>query len=245
VTSASPGTLLSSVMTEPDHLSMTRTAYDTVAVDYAEALGTVLAGKPWDRAVFAAFAEMVPDGAPVADLGCGPGHVTAHLRSLGLASFGVDLSPSMIAVARAAYPELRFDEGSMLNLELADGELGGIVAFYSIIHTPTELLPDLFTEFHRVLAPDGQLLLGFQVGDERITLEKSHGHQVTLDVYRRQPETVARLLGAAGLTVHTRQIREPDESERTQQAMVLAHRSPATSLDVGTQRVDPRREVSG
>jgi SAM-dependent methyltransferase len=212
-------------MTEPDHLNATRIAYDTVAVDYAEAQRTALAGKPWDRAVFEAFADLVPDGAPVADLGCGPGHVTAHLRTLGLAAFGVDLSPSMIAVARQAYPELRFDEGSLLNLDLADGELGGIVAFYSIIHTPTELLPALFAEFHRVLAPDGQVLLGFQVGEERIPLEKSHGHQVTLDVYRRQPDAVAQLLNAAGLTVHTRQTREPDESERTRQAMLLARKS--------------------
>jgi hypothetical protein len=29
----------------------------------------------------------------VADVGCGPGHVTAHLRGLGVDAFGIDLSP--------------------------------------------------------------------------------------------------------------------------------------------------------
>jgi hypothetical protein len=42
----------------------------------------------------------------------------------------------MIAAARRTYPGLRFAEGSMTALDLADGELGGMIAWYSIIHTP-------------------------------------------------------------------------------------------------------------
>jgi predicted TPR repeat methyltransferase len=37
-------------------------------------------------------------------LGCGPGHVGAHLRELGLDGFGVDLSPGMVAEARDRHP---------------------------------------------------------------------------------------------------------------------------------------------
>nr|WP_240943201.1 class I SAM-dependent methyltransferase [Planosporangium thailandense] len=87
-----------------------------------------------------AFAELVraTGAGPVADLGCGPGYVTAYLCSLGLTAFGVDLSPEMIALARQAYPALRFDVGSMTALELEDGALGGVLARYSIIHTPPE-----------------------------------------------------------------------------------------------------------
>ena len=54
---------------------------------------------------------------PVADVGCGPGHVTAFLKNHGLDVFGVDLSPGMIAQARAAHPELRFDIGSMTDFD--------------------------------------------------------------------------------------------------------------------------------
>ncbi|MFD4664838.1 MULTISPECIES: class I SAM-dependent methyltransferase [Streptomyces] len=46
----------------------------------------------------------------------------------------------------------------MTDLDLADGSLGGIIAWYSIVHTPPELLPVVFAEFHRVLAPGGHLL---------------------------------------------------------------------------------------
>jgi hypothetical protein len=54
--------------------------------------------------------------------------VTAHLHTLGLTAFEVDLSPEMVVLARPAHPGLRFDEGSMTAPDLPDGTLGGIVA---------------------------------------------------------------------------------------------------------------------
>lgn len=211
-------------MTEPPYLRATRTAYDTVAVDYAELVRTELAAKPLDRAVLAAFAELVRaagDG-PVVDAGCGPGRVTAHLHSLGVAAFGVDLSPEMVAVARRSHPGLRFDEGTMTALDLEDGVLRGLVAWYSIIHTPPERLPDVFAEFHRVLGHGGQLLLAFQAGDERVHLEHAYGHDLSLDAYRLSPDLVVELLRQAGLVVHARMLREPAGGERNRQAYLLA-----------------------
>jgi SAM-dependent methyltransferase len=103
-----------------------------------------------------AFAELVhADGAgPVGDLGCGPGRVTAYLRSLGLSAFGVDLSPAMFALVRRAYSDLRFDEGSITAVDAADGALGGIVAWYSIIRTPQRIGQQVFDEpaLNRVVA---------------------------------------------------------------------------------------------
>lgn len=216
-------------MTEQDFLRTTRAFYDAVATDYAERFRDQLAGKPLDRALLAGFAELVQAAGtgPVADLGSGPGRVTAHLKALGLTVFGVDLSPQMVALARRAHPGLRFDEGSMTALDLPDGALGGIVAWYSIIHTPQERLPEVFAEFNRVLAPGGYVLLAFQVGDEPLHLAQPFGHAVSLDFHRRQPDRVAELLRQSGLAVHARLLREPDEGmEKVQQACLLA-RKPA------------------
>ncbi|MGH3830167.1 MAG: class I SAM-dependent DNA methyltransferase [Pseudonocardiaceae bacterium] len=204
----------------------TRAGYDAVAADYSEWVSGELAAKPLDRALLAAFAELVhAEGAgPVGDLGCGSGRVTAHLCSLGLSVFGVDLSPAMVALARRAYPDLRFDEGLITAVDAADGALGGIVAWYSIIHTPPEDLPVVFAEFHRALAPGGHLLLAFQVGDKPRHLAEVFGHPVSLDFHRFQPDRVAQLLHEAGFAMRARLLREPDEPERVQQAYVLARK---------------------
>ncbi|MEU6644241.1 class I SAM-dependent methyltransferase [Saccharomonospora sp. NPDC046836] len=213
-----------SAVTEPSVLHDTKAAYDAVAELYADLFSNVLETLPMERAMLAAFAELVQahSAGPVADIGCGPGHVTAHLHALGLATFGIDLSSEMIALARRAHPDLRFDEGSMTALDLADGVLGGILASYSTIHTPPQQLPVVFTEFQRVLAPGGHLLLGFFAGDD--PLPREFDHKVTL-AYRWSPDSLAELLRQAGFVEVARMLREPHENERQfQQAQLLVRR---------------------
>jgi SAM-dependent methyltransferase len=218
-------------MAEPSFLRDTRSAYDSVAAAYAERFRGELAGKPLDRALFAAFAELVQGmgGGAVADIGCGPGHVAAYLHGLGLTAFGIDLSPEMVAVARRSYPGLRFDEGSMTALDLPDGHLAGVVAMYSIIHIPPDRLPDVFAEFRRVLAAGGYLLVAFQAGDERRHVTEAFGRPVRVDAYRLPPGHVAGLLTQAGLELRAQLLREPHEDVETDQRAYLLARKPAAT----------------
>jgi ubiquinone/menaquinone biosynthesis C-methylase UbiE len=217
-------------VSEPDFVRTTRASFDAVAADYSAQFTGELPGKPLDRALLAAFAELVPAG-PVADVGCGPGHVTAHLAGLGLDVVGIDLSPGMVEVAGRAYPELRFEVGSMLGLDLADGSLGGLVAYYSIVNIPRSELPAVFAEFARVLVPGGALLMAFQVGDEERHGTEWLGHRIDLRVYRNQPDVVAGLLAESGLPVRATLVREPDDDgvERGPRAYLLATRATASS----------------
>ncbi|WP_329440477.1 methyltransferase domain-containing protein [Streptomyces sp. NBC_01426] len=214
-------------MNATSYLHSVRVSYDAVAVDYARLLESELARKPLDRAMLAAFAECVRgedggQGRAVADLGCGPGRVTAHLTGLGVRAFGVDLSPAMVAVARRTHPGLRFEVGSMAALDVADGVLGGVLLWYSTVHTPPQDLPPVFAECARVLAPGGHLLIAFKAGEYRTRLERAYGHPVDLDVYGMAPERVAALLTGAGLTEVARLVREPDDGERSPQGFLLA-----------------------
>ena len=194
-------------MTDTDFVTATRTFYDTVAEDYAEQFRDVLTVSPLDRVLMDGFAELVGDGGRVADLGCGPGRVTGYLASLGLSVFGLDLSESMLAIARRENPGLRFERGSMLELDLPDGALAGAVSWYSSIHTPVDELPRLFAEFHRVLAPGGHLLVAFQAGDEDRHHDRPWGRPVALTFRRRQPEQIIGLLRAAGFALVSRTVR--------------------------------------
>ncbi|WP_067814980.1 class I SAM-dependent methyltransferase [Actinomadura kijaniata] len=213
-------------MIESSSLDTTRAAYDAVATLYAELFRDSVEGHPLDRALVTAFAEHVrdADAGPVADLGCGPGGVTARLASLGVTAFGVDASPAMIELARRQYPDLRFDEGSMLALDIADGALGGVLAWYSIIHTPPQDLSVVFDEFARVLAPGGHLLLGFfATDDDSAQSAEPFDHKVSL-AYRLSLDHVADLASKAGLTEISRTRREPGENERFQHGRLLARK---------------------
>ncbi|MCP2324454.1 SAM-dependent methyltransferase [Hamadaea flava] len=185
-------------------LADTRVSYDTVAAAYADQVRDSLAGKPFLNSALTLFADLVRaagDG-PVADVGCGPGFVTAYLRNLGVDTFGVDLSPGMIEVARREHPGLRFAVGSMTELPLADASVAGLLAFWSLIHIPDELIPTVFAHFRRVLRPGGPMLVGFHVGDgSRLKTEGYGGHPMKVHVHRRRPERVADWLRESGFTV--------------------------------------------
>jgi len=95
-----------------EHQDETRTAYDGVVELYASMFANRLGTQPFSRNMIGTFAELVrgTGNLRAADVGCGPGHLTAMLHDLGLDAFGLDLSPGMVDHARRAYPALRFDE---------------------------------------------------------------------------------------------------------------------------------------
>ncbi|MQY27136.1 class I SAM-dependent methyltransferase [Nocardia aurantia] len=209
-------------MMDSSALLPTQQAYDEVAELYAGLFATELDTKPFDRAMFAAFAESAGDG-PVADLGCGPGRITGHLRALGLDAFGVDISPEMIRLARAAHPQLRFELGPMQQLDAADSSIGGIVAWYSIIHTPPQLLPEVFAEFGRVLRPGGPLLLGFLAADAPHDVQP-YDHRVA-PAFRWATSRIEEMLRPYGFDVEARLSREPVEPERCPQAYLQVRKN--------------------
>ena len=202
-------------MAESDWLTDTRTSYDTVAASYADLLRDSLDEQPVVRHVLALFAELVhgAGGGPVADVGCGTGRVTAHLRDLGLDAFGVDLSPGMIAVAHRDHPGIRFDVGSMTDLDLADESAAGVLAWFSIIHVPDEEVRRAFHHFRRVVRPTGLLLLGFFAGDGTTLKTQGYGgHPMKVHVHRRPVERVVEWLDEAGFRIEVRVLHHVDET---------------------------------
>ena len=143
-----------------------RESYDRLADEYARRIFNELQHKPLDRELLDRFVVSVVGGGEVCDMGCGPGQVARYLRDAGATVFGLDLSPKMLEQARQFNPDITFREGNMLFLDLPDGTLAGIAAFYAVVNIPKESLPTVFREMQRVLQPGGLLLLAFHSGDE-------------------------------------------------------------------------------
>ena len=124
---------------------MTREAFDAVAKDCARMLPDLTIEAPLDRAVLAAFVEMLEgSGGLVAAIGCGTGRVTAHLVDAGLKVVGLDLSLGMVREART---DLALAVAHAGALPLRSGALSGLVAWYSLINLHTDRLPGVFAGF--------------------------------------------------------------------------------------------------
>lgn len=213
-----------------------RASYDRVAGEYARRIAGELAHKPLDRALLDALADRVRGAGTVADLGCGPGHVARYLADRGADVFGLDLSPEMVAQARALHPGIPFVVGDLAALDAADGAWAGAVAYYSLIHLPRGTVGPALREIARALRPGAPLLAAFHVGDETRHMDEWWGHPVNIDFIFFGVDEMTGWLREAGFAVEQVTEREPypDVEAQTRRAYVLAAKPGATRASSGT-----------
>jgi len=202
--------------------------YDQIAAEYARHIFDELRHKPLDRELLDRFAAEIRGRGEMCDMGCGPGHVARYLRDAGLSVFGLDLSPGMLEQARKLNPDIPFRQGNMLCLDIPDGSLAGIAAFYATVNLPTESLPLVFREMERVLRPGGLLLLAFHAGDEIVHVDELWDQQVSMDFLFLQPPKIKLCLEAEGFVVEEIIEREPyPEVEYQSRRAYIFARKPA------------------
>jgi SAM-dependent methyltransferase len=159
-----------------------RESYDSAAQIYAEHLANELDRKPLDRHLLLnRFAEEMRGRGTVADLGCGPGHVTRYLHDQGVSVEGIDLSSEMIRVARSLNPGIEFRVGDITSLGARDGAYVGVVLFYSLVHFATSELESVLQEVRRVLEPTALTIIAFHIGDVAVHVDELFGARVSLD----------------------------------------------------------------
>ncbi len=215
---------------ENDPTQSIRESYDRLAEEYARRIFNELQHKPLDRELLDRFAAALAGRGDICDMGCGPGHVARYLRDAGARVFGLDLSPQMLEQARKLNLDISFREGNMLALDLPDGSLAGIAAFYAIVNIPHEALPIVFREMARVLQPGGLLLLTFHVGDQTIHENELWGQPIAMDFFFFQTSAIRLELGKAGLAIEEIIEREPYAPEvehQSRRAYIFARRPSA------------------
>ncbi len=188
-------------------------SYDAVAATYAAEISSELAVKPLDRALLQAFAELAKGGL-VADIGCGPGHVSAFLAGLELQTIGADLSPEMCSLALRE-TGLQTIVADMTSLPLRSASLSGIACMYAVIHLGARDRGTAYSEFARVVRPGGPVLVAFHVSDDQTppggtrTLTTWWGRDVELRFHFLDPVVEMSRMAAAGLEFVARLDRAP------------------------------------
>ena len=199
---------------EADSDARVRATYDAVAEEYDRSLADELDGKPLDRALLTAFVELVGEGI-IADLGCGPGHVTRFLAAQHADVIGLDLSPRMIDIARSKASDLSFSVASLLELPADDSAWAGAIALYSIIHMSSSERRTAFSEIGRVLRRGGHVLVAFHVDSAEFRVgDTNHltdwfGQHVDIEGHFLAPDRITDELEAAGLEVVGSLVRRP------------------------------------
>jgi SAM-dependent methyltransferase len=105
-----------------------------------------------------AFLELVPrPGRRTLDLGCGEGRLSRDLKALGHAVVGVDVSPTLLAAARASDPTIETHLADAAALPFADAAFDCVIAFMSL--HDIDHFEGAIRESARVLEPGGRLCL--------------------------------------------------------------------------------------
>jgi SAM-dependent methyltransferase len=211
-----------------DRRERTRASYDAVAEEYAARIYGELAGKPFDREWLDDFAQRTRPVGTVCDLGCGPGQVARYLCERGTGAFGLDLSFGNLKQARRLNSALEFVQGDMLALPFGVKTLGGIAAFYSIIHLDREQVPLTLREMCRVLRPGGWLLLAFHLGTGTLHEDELWGYAVDFHATMFTLAEVVRYAEDAALSIEKAVERDPYAPEveyQSRRGYILARRN--------------------
>jgi SAM-dependent methyltransferase len=195
-------------------MEQVRQAYASVAELYIGLFGTSEQVHGGDLAFIARHLAGRPG--TVLDLGCGPGHITDYLRSLGVNATGIDMVPEFIAHAQAAHPSGSYQLGSIENLAVANHSIAGILAWYSLIHLSPQDLDGVLAEFRRVMAPAGTLVLGLFDGEEVAAFD----HKV-VTAYRWPVDEFSGRLTQGGFT-EVERLQRPGEGTHRPHAAIAA-----------------------
>ena len=109
---------------------------------------------------------------------------------------------------------------------VGDETLGGIAAFYTLIHIPREQMVRAMTEMKRVLRPGGALLVTFHIGQQVVHLDEWWDKPVSLDfIFLERPEMKA-FLQEAGFALEEAIERDPypDVEHQSRRAYLFARK---------------------
>jgi uncharacterized protein YceH (UPF0502 family) len=204
-----------------------RAAYSTIAASYAEHFQDELAVLPFESWLLRRVVELA-DGAPLVEVGTGPGHIAAFLAEQGANATGLDLAPGMVDEARRRHPGVTYEVGDfrqLLRPASHDG-WGAVLAWYSLVHLAASELPAALGSLMRPIRPNGWLVLALHAGAEVRAVTEWFEHEIELEFVLHDPAAVVAEVERAGLRDIEWYLRGPlaAREETTERLYVLARK---------------------
>lgn len=116
------------------------------------------------------FLNYLPEHPYVLEAGCAGGHESHYFIKAGAKTVGVDISKSLLKIARRENPASTYVHANFLSLPFADDLFDGVWAHASLVHLETiSDVAQALSEFSRVVKPGGHVLIYVkkQMGPEK------------------------------------------------------------------------------
>ncbi|RLC35979.1 hypothetical protein DRH27_05980 [Candidatus Falkowbacteria bacterium] len=113
---------------------------------------------PWHEFEF--FKDYVKSGDTILDAGCGNGRLYEYLKNENINYFGIDSSKKLIDIAKSNHPLVDFQIGTITDLPYPNNKFDSLFCVATLHHIPSQKLrQQVVNEFHRVLKPNGHLIM--------------------------------------------------------------------------------------
>lgn len=145
------------------------------------------------------FSLLLPKNAKVLDVGCGAGIPTAKFFiNKGFDMTGIDISETMINLAKKNVPEAKFLKMDINNLEFPEEYFDGIISVYTLFHIPRKNHFKIFQNFYKLLKPGGKLLINTGISESE-SFTRFFGVKMFWSNY--SPDKTLELVRDAGFSI--------------------------------------------
>lgn len=173
---------------------LVETGYNKIAQDYYNYRDVNKFNRELEK-----FLSLLPKEAHVLDVGCGAGIPTANfLVKKGIKVTGIDLSDTMLRLARENVPNAEFIKKDINEINFDENTFDGVVSVYTLFHLPKKNHFLIFKKLYEILKPGGILLINTGVSESEGT-SKFFGVPMFWSNY--EPKTTLELVKKAGFSI--------------------------------------------
>lgn len=192
--------------------------YNKIAEDYAATYDVI--DSPEDMIFPDEFLKHLSNGSHIIDLGCGTGFSAGYFQKHGMNVEGVDLSSSMIAIAKRNYPDIQFSINDMRTFE-PKVQVDAVWAGYCLFHLSQQDFEATINKIRRYLKPDGIFGFVMQEGSGEIMADEPFlpGEKIYIHLYTLEELEV--ILKRYNFSIVKHQIKAPKDPKEFSYSKLL------------------------